>query len=280
MPALVRFWPAAALAVSAAACAGLCGDRAFSRLVRQDVDALRAQSPAGRPAVVVTGEMLAGLPEPVRRYLARTGVVGQAIPELVRVRQRGRMRLGAGQPWIPVEAEERYCVDPPGFVWAGTMRLGPVRLARARDMYFGGHGRMLVRLASLLPVADASGEQMDQGAMMRYLSEMIFFPAAFVRDNISFHAVDDRSARVSLSDHGRTVTGTMHFDREGRLTDFTAMRYRTVGGRQVLTAWSTPVTAYGVYEGLVLPVRGRAVWHLSDGDLDYIDVTATDIRYA
>jgi hypothetical protein len=39
-------------------------------------------------------------------------------------------------------------------VWAGPMRLGPVRLARARDMYLGGHERMLVRLASLLPDRD------------------------------------------------------------------------------------------------------------------------------
>jgi len=279
MPALVKLWPVAALAVSVAACAEAWGDRAFSRLVRRDVEALVAQSSAGRPAVV-TGEMLSDLPEPVGRYLARTGVVGQPIPSLVRLRQQGRMRLDRGQPWIPVTAEEHYCVDPPGFVWAGTMRLGPVRLARARDMYLGGHGRMLVRLASLLPVADASGGQMDQGAMMRYLSEMIFFPAAFVRDNISFQAVDERSARVTLSDHGRTATGTLHFDREGRPTGFTAMRYRTVGGRQVLTAWSTPVTAYGEFEGLALPVRGRAVWQLPDGDLDYIDVTVTDLRYA
>jgi hypothetical protein len=58
------------------------------------------------------------------------------------------------------------------------------------------------------------------------------------------------------------------------------MRYRTIGGQQALTAWSTPVTAYGVYEGLALPVRGRAAWKLPDGDLDDIDVTATDIRYA
>jgi len=177
MPALVRLWPVAALAVAAAACAEAWGDRALRRLVRRDVEALLAQSSAGRPAVV-TGEMLSDLPEPVRRYLARTGVVGQPIPSLVRLRQQGRMRLDRGQPWIPVTAEQHYCVDPPGFVWAGTMRLGPVRLARARDMYLGGHGRMLVRLASLLPV------------------------------------------------------------------------------------------------------RGRAVWQLPDGDLDYIDVTVTDLQYA
>jgi len=58
-------------------------------------------------------------------------------------------------------------------------------------------GRVLVKVASLWPVADASGEQMDQAEMMRYPSEMIWFPAAFLAGNISFEAVDDSSARVT-----------------------------------------------------------------------------------
>ncbi|HET9082656.1 MAG TPA: DUF6544 family protein [Trebonia sp.] len=60
---------------------------------------------------------------------------------------------------------------------------------------------------------------MDQAEMMRYLSEMIWFPAAFLAGNISFQAVDDSSAQVTLTDHGRTATGTLFFDTEGRLTD-------------------------------------------------------------
>jgi hypothetical protein len=138
---------------------------------------------------------------------------------------------------------------------------------------------MLVKVASLLPVADAKGEEMDQGSMMRYLSEMMFFPAAFRGDNISFQAVDHGSAQVTLTDHGRTATGTMYVDGEGRLTDFAAMRHRMVGGRAVLTAWSTPVTAYGEFEGLKLPVRGKAAWKLPDGDFEYLDVTITGLRY-
>ena len=134
------------------------------------------------------------------------------------------MRLQPGQPWMPLDAEEHYSVQPPGFVWAGTVRLGPLPVARARDMYAGGKGRMLVKVASLWPVVDASGEQMDRAAMMRYLSEMIWFPAAFLADNISFEAVDDSSARVTLTDHGRTATGTLVFDQEGRLTNFVARR--------------------------------------------------------
>ena len=276
MAAMLRRLPAlAGLAGVAAIGAELAGHRAFARLIREDVEALRARACPGR-AGVVTEEMLADLPNPVRRYLRYTGVVGKPFPGTVRLRQKGRMRLG--QRWVALEAEEHYSVRPPGFVWAGTARLGPLPVARARDMYAGGQGRLQVKVASLWPVADASGAQMDQGEMMRYLSEMIWFPAAFLAGNISFEAVDDSSARVTLTDHGRTATGTLVFDAEGRVADFVAQRYRTPGASSPDT-WSTPFTGYGEFEGLRLPTRGTAVYKLPAGDLEYIDVTVTELRY-
>jgi hypothetical protein len=272
-----RLLALAGLAVVAGTGAALAGHRAFVRLVWRDVQALRARAAPG-PAGVVTEEMLADLPEPVRRYLRYTGVVGKPFPGIIRLRQTGQMRLGPGQPWVPLDAEEHYSVQPPGFVWAGTARLGPLPVARARDMYAEGTGRMLVKVASLWPVADASGEQMDQAAMMRYLSEMIWFPAAFLAGNISFEPVDDFSARVTLTDHGRTAAGTLFFDLEGRVSDFVAERYRTADASSPET-WSTPVTGYGEFEGLRLPARGKAIWKLPGGDLEYIDVTVTDLHY-
>jgi hypothetical protein len=47
-------------------------------------------------------------------------------------------------------------------------------------MYAGGQGRLLVKAASLWPVVDASGEQMNQGEMILYLNEMMWFPAALL----------------------------------------------------------------------------------------------------
>ena len=276
MGATLRRLPAVAgLAVVAGTGAALAGHRAFARLVRRDVQALGARAAPGR-AGVVTEEMLADLPEPVRRYLRYTGVVGKPFPGTIRLRQKGTMRLGP--LWVPLDAEEHYSVRPPGFVWDGTARLGPFPVARARDMYAGGEGRMLVKVASLWPVVNASGAQMDQGEMTRYLSEMIWFPAAFLAGNISFHAVDDSSARVTLTDHGRTATGTLVFDNEGRVTDFVAQRYRTPDASSPDT-WSTPITGYGEFEGLRLPASGKAIYKLPGGDLEYINVTLTELRY-
>src|SRR6266545_7714727 len=196
----------AAVAVSAGVAAQVFGHRAFSRLVHRDVQTMLAQTPpAPGGAVAVSEEMLADLPEPARRYLRYAGVVGRPLVQTVHLRQKGRMRPAPGQPWMALDAQEWYSVHPPGFVWDGTLHLGPIPVGRARDMYWDGQGHMLVKVASLFTVVDATGEEMDQGSMMRYLSEMIWFPSAFLGDNLSFEAVDERSARVTLTDHGRTA---------------------------------------------------------------------------
>lgn len=266
------------LAVSLVLSALVLGRRAFDRLVRSDVQDL-IDRPTSVRSTVVTEDMLGDLPQPVQHYLCYTGVVGKPIPRTVRLRQRGTMRLAAGQPELPLDAEQYYTVQPPGFVWDGTVHLGPFPLARARDMYREGAGNMLIKAGSFATVADVSGPEMDQGAMMRHLSEMIWFPAAFLADNISFEPVDDTSARITLTDQGRSVSGTMHFDSEGRLAGFESQRYRMVDGDYELDTWWTPVLEYGEFEGLKLPVRGKAVWKLPDGDLEYIDITITELEY-
>lgn len=111
--------------------------------------------------------------------------------------------------------------------------------------------------------------------MVRYLSEMIWFPSAFLEDNVSFEAVDARPARVILTDRGTRATGTLFFDADGRLTEFIAQRY----GGSDLETWSVPVTAHGDFQGLRLPIRGKAVWKLAKGDQEYIDVTITELHH-
>jgi hypothetical protein len=268
--------------VPAALAAGISaerlGDRAFSHLVQTDVQGLLGQASTG-DARTVTEEMLTGLPAPVRRYLRWTGIVGKPLVHTVYLRQQGRIRSGKGQLWLPLNAEEYYSVQPPGFVWDARLHLGPLPVGRGRDMYANGRGSMLIKAASLVTVADASGEAMDQGSMLRYLNEMMWFPTAFLGDNVSFEAIGDTSARVTLTDHGRTATATMSFDAEGRLIEFVAKRYAMDGSGSRLATWSVPVIEYGEVEGLRLPVRVKAVWRLADGDLDYIDVRITQLQY-
>jgi hypothetical protein len=233
-----------------------------------------------RKQVIVTEEMLQKLPEPVKRYLVYTGVLGKPIIQTVRLKQVGKIRKDAEQPWMNFEAKEYYSSNSPCFLWVAYMKFFGLPLVKVRDFYMEGKGNILVKAVSLFTVANSAGKEMDQGAMMRYLNEMMWFPSAFLRDNISFESIDSNSARVTLKDMGKSVTATMYFDFEGKLTNFMAPRYRDMGKNKFeLENWSTPIREYGEFEGLKLPLRGAGVWNLKEGDLEYIDLTVTDLKY-
>lgn len=229
--------------------------------------------------LVVSKDMLAGLPAPVRRYMDFTGVLGQPWIENVALTYEGRFRLGADRPWMPMTARQTYTVSPPSFAWDARFKMMGLPLLRALDEYRAGRGRMHGKLAGLITLFDVQGEELDQGARLRYLSEMIWFPIAFLGQNITWQAVDDHSADVQLDDGVGTVSGRLFFDDGGRPVNFTAKRYREIGGGFSLDAWSTPITGYGKRAGLNLPVRGQAVWNLELGDLPYIDLEIKEVVY-
>ncbi|AKB19662.1 MULTISPECIES: DUF6544 family protein [unclassified Methanosarcina] len=230
--------------------------------------------------VTVTEDMLHKLPDPVKKYLVYTGVVGKPIVQTVRLKQVGKIRKDTKQPWMNFEAKEYYSVSPPGFVWIAYMKFFGLPLMRVRDYYLEGKGNLLVKAVSLFTIANSVGKEMDQGAMMRYLNEMMWFPSAFLGKNVSFESIDANSARVTLKDIGKSVTATMYFDDEGKVTNFIAPRYRDMGNNIFeFENWSTPFREYGEFEGLKLPLKGAGVWNLKEGDLEYIDLTITDLKY-
>ena len=106
---------------------------------------------------------------------------------------------------------------------------------------------------------------MDQASLLRHLSEMTWFPSAFLRERVTWEAIDDAHVRVTLTDGDRRATGVLEIDAEGRLVAFRSERYAMVGKGFELRPWTAPTYAYGELAGLRLPVRGAAVWTLPDG---------------
>jgi len=228
---------------------------------------------------VVTQDLLKELPTPVQRYMNFSGVIGKPWIQSVRLEQAGRFRTAADRPWMPMVATQTYTTQPPSFTWQARFKLLGLPLLRARDQYASGHGHMFGKLAGIYTLFDARGEELDQGAMLRYLSEMIWFPIAFLGENISWEAIDDGCAQVTFTDQGKSVSGKLFIDSEGRPVNFTAMRYREFKGDYALDAWSTPITDYAERIGLMLPVRGQAMWHLDSGLFVYIDLEVGEVEY-
>ena len=270
-----------AAAVGVAGLAGLlvATSRRFGRGVEVDRGRMLGRPRPAHPPLV-TEDMLAALPEPAQRYLRYAGVVGRPMVDTVRVRQVCRMRPAPDGFSFPLVAEQWYSVEPPGFIWDATVPIASVPVVRGRDAYIEGQGLMTIKAGSLIPIVDAAGPEVDQAALMRHLSEMPWFPSAFLRERVSWEAIDEATVRVSITDGDRSASGTLTIDPEGRLVDFQSMRYAMVGDGFELRPWTAPTYAYGEFEGLRLPVRAGAVWTLPDGSsFPYIEVELTDVLF-
>jgi hypothetical protein len=252
----------------------------FRRRVNAEVKRLFAQASRADNRLLVTADSLDRLPLPVQRYLTYAGVVGKPVVNSVRIRQTGVMLPAPDKPAMSFTAEQYYSVNPPGFVWKASIRMAGLPLAQVRDKYMEGSGHILGKIAGLFTMIELPpGQEVREGTLLRFLSEMVWFPSAFLSPYITWEPIDDCSAQVTLTDRGCSVTGRLYFDREGRLTSFVAKRYRAVDGRYELEEWHTPVEGYGSFEGLRLPIKGPAIWKLKTGDLPYVNVTITDVQY-
>ncbi len=81
--------------------------------------------------------------------------------------------------------------------------------------------------------------EINQGTLLRYLNEMMWFPSAALNHYIQWEAIDSTSAKATMSYQGVSASALFHFNESGQLTNFVADRYREADGEFILTKWST-----------------------------------------
>lgn len=181
--------------------------------------------------------------------------------------------------WYPFTSQEYFTVDPPGFIWTARIS-GPLGFPiYVTDSYVNGKGEIDGRLLGLIPVVQASGKEVDQGARLRFLNEIMWFPSAALHPAITWQSVDSVSARATFSDRDQSVSAIFYFGADGDLVDMRADRYREENGSFHLATWSTPLDTHKEMAGLRIPVRGEGVWKLQAGDFHYIRLRIDEIEF-
>jgi hypothetical protein len=238
---------------------------------------LRA-GPGPDTGVPVTEADLAQLPAGAQRYLRFMRVVGRPRDSSFRLGWIGRFRMKPGQPWRRIKAwQYNTCVEI-ARIFHIRMRWGGVLPVLGRDTYLHGHGRMLIRLADAITVADARGEELDTSELVTYLNDCVLIaPSMLLRPSVSWTAVDDVAFDVSLTDAGRTVTGRVFVDERGAPRDFsTTDRFADISDDParpfVRARWTTPIEGWNFSEERPMITSGQALWHLPDGPFAYADM--------
>jgi hypothetical protein len=257
MPAII-FWSLALLA-SALGLIVSVNSRRFERSVNAEARALWAAAPAETPPQRTS---LESLPPPVSRYLRTAGAASHAAIRSARLRHGGTMTPAPDARPLAIRGRQYFAADPPGFVWWGRARLAPGAWIDARDKVIAGAAGMRIVMESTTTLQDATGPELDQGALVRMLAELIWLPTSFLdRRYVTWEPVDGSTARARLRSNGREVAATFEFGTDGLPARITADRYRDLGGgKSVLTPFFGVVRDWREVDGLLVPFDIEAGW--------------------
>lgn len=223
---------------------------------------------------------LEGLPDCIKQWLRRSGVIGQARIHRVKLIQSGRMRTAPDKPWLPFDAVHYANVDRPGFVWKARVKVAPGIHMLGLDRYYQGHGFMNIKLLGIIPLVNAKpGPEMDKSTLLRYLAELIWYPTAALNSYIQWEEIDQHSARAVMSWEGITAGMVFSFDEAGDLMSSVGKRYREIRGQYVLTDWGGVAVGCADFLGRRITNRTDVVWKLESGDFNWMQVEVTAIEY-
>src|ERR1043165_4934092 len=117
------------------------------------------------------------------------------------------------------------------------MRMNPLVWVTGRDRYFDGDGAMDMLAMSLVPVVHARGPEVNQGVLLRYLTESVWFPAGLLSPFITWRAIDSMRAEATLEYLGTRASATFTIDAVGAVVLAEAERYREEHGHYSLRHW-------------------------------------------
>lgn len=241
----------------------------FKHKVRSEVKALYKH--LDHHEEIIQEETFVSLPSPVKRWLGYAQVVGKGNIYAARIKQKAEMRLKSNSNWMSVEAEQYFSIQEPGFIWDAHVKAAPFISFAGRDKYFEGKGNMLIKILSLVPVANGTGKEINQGTLLRYLAETMWFPTAVLQDYITWQEIDDYTAKATMSYKGVTASGIFSFNEKGEVNHFVADRYGDFNGEYSLETWAIPVSDYKVFNGIKIPTKGKVTWQLDSGDFNWFN---------
>lgn len=160
-------------------------------------------------------EMVAGLPEPIRRYFNFAITPGTPLYRRVTLTMDGQLGLGdKGDPgYFPFSATQ-IIAAPEGFVWALHGKMKGLSVAGSDT---GAWTRFWV--AGLVPVARAGGTDDHRlSAIGRYMAETaLWLPTALVpSDHVRWSSPGEDLAQFDVSYDGMDLRVVLHLDAAGR----------------------------------------------------------------
>ncbi|MEO5614787.1 MAG: DUF6544 family protein, partial [Cypionkella sp.] len=235
------------------------------------------------PAPHYDAAEIVGLPAPVRRYFELALSHGQPIIRAVELTQTGTFNLSLVTPqWKPFTARQHVTTARPGFVWDAAILMFPAVQVRVVDAYITGEGMLRPAILGLFALGAVQGKgEIARGELMRYFAEAVWYPTALLpSQGVAWQAVDDSSARATISDGEVSLTLLFRFGADGLVAEVHAdARGGMVGNTVVVMPWDCRMSEYRRQDGMLVPVTGEVIWQTPQGEKPYYRGKITRLAY-
>lgn len=254
------------------------GNYSFTKMVEKEVDELLNDCHISKNKI--SENNILQLPEIVQKWLKNSGVIGKEDLFSVRLQQKGLLRTKPKSNWMSFEATQYFNPKNPAFIWRTDVKAMPILSMVGRDKLWNGNGEMLIKLAGIIPVVhEGKNHKVNSGTMLRFLSEMCWFPAAVLNDYIQWETLNETSAKAIFTYNDEVVSGVFSFITTGDLTAFEATRYYGGGTAAKLEKWRIEMTSFKIFDGVKIPNKANVIWKLAAGDFHWLSLEITDLEY-
>ena len=213
-------------------------------------------TPASEPTRF-TASLLAGLDEPVRRYLGHAIRDGAEPGARVSLTMTGRIKVGL---WLAFSARQEC--DGRSFAWRAGVGLGPLTALAVVDRFAQGAGSMEGRLFGRLRLFRADGENTSRSAAGRTALEAVYTPASLLpQRGVSWRAESESEIVATWDVPPERPELHLEIDDQGAVRSYWALRWGDAGQQQYgYIPCGCEVEAERRFGDLLVPSRITGAW--------------------
>jgi hypothetical protein len=207
-------------------------------------------------------ESIDTLPEVARRYLDHAIKPGTVLAQGIELHMRGSIRLNTNAAWIPFTATQTIRAGQ-GFVWQPDLTAKGFLKMSGADYYFQNDARLYFTIFGLIPIVNATGDEISQSAAGRFLIEGIWLPTEYLpRNGAYWQAESDSSARVIQSVDCFIATVTLQIDSTGRPLSVRTLRLQDASGKFI--PFGGIIDEERQFNGYYIPSKVRVGWNFGN----------------
>lgn len=231
---------------------------------------------------ILSEKDITNLPPLIKKWLKNSNIIGKKEITHLTLNQTGEMITNPdSKNWMKVNAKQWFKTNEPSFIWIADVNAGFGIHLFGRDKFIDGEGNMLIKILSLYSIVNAKSKEINQGTMIRYLAEMIWFPSFAISPYINWEQVSDSRVKVIMNYKGNEVFGFYNFNKDGNITSFEAKRFYENNGKSTLEDWVINIDTKSIkeFQEIKIPTKSTVTWKLKNGDFTWYKLEISDVKY-